>query len=127
MNQHRGENFVEIRDTRHYDPSKCTAFCVPRALCFRSPVQKVRPGGPEPTVASVARAVRRKSGQHDVGDPLATELRGRSLDEVYEIAADRLGEKPESLRQKYSHLDNGRQRMVLGNRMRATMKKEGTL
>ena len=56
----------------------------------------------------------------DCGDALASTLRGKKLEEVYEIAAEALEVGVEELKAKYSHLNNGQQRMVLGNRIRNT-------
>jgi len=58
----------------------------------------------------------------DVGDRAAALLRGKSLDEVYEIAGEVLEEAISDLRARYEHLNPGMQRMNLGNRIRATMK-----
>lgn len=65
------------------------------------------------------------SGNHtlDCGDPVAEKLRGKSLDEVFEIAAEVLGESVTALRTKYSHLNAGMIRMNLGNRMRGALRK----
>lgn len=65
------------------------------------------------------------SGNHtlDCGDPVAERLRGKSLDEVLEIAAEVLGESVTALRTKYSHLNDGMIRMNLGNRMRGALRK----
>lgn len=78
-----------------------------------------------PTVASVARAERAKSGSRDVGDEIATRLREcGDLESVYRCAAEYLREPVEALKKKYAHLNPGQQRMNLGNRMRAKWKKE---
>lgn len=79
----------------------------------------------QPTAKSVERAERAKSGQRDVGDPVAELLRPLTLDQMFDAAASYLQEDPDTLRDKYAHLDNGRKRMVLGNRMRAKYNKEG--
>jgi len=65
------------------------------------------------------------SGNHtlDCGDAVAEKLRGKSLDEVFEIAAETLGESVTALRAKYSHLNDGMIRMNLGNRMRGALRK----
>lgn len=55
----------------------------------------------------------------DNGDKVAKQLRGKSLDEVYKAAAAALKEPESALRAKYKHLNEGMQRMNLGNRMRA--------
>lgn len=58
----------------------------------------------------------------DSGDGVAKSLRGRGLDEVYEIAAGKLGISALALKRKYGHLNPGMIRMNLGNRMRAANK-----
>lgn len=55
----------------------------------------------------------------DNGDELARKLRGLGLDDVYAQASKVLGESQAALRAKYEHLNEGMQRMNLGNRMRA--------
>lgn len=64
--------------------------------------------------------VRTESGRKsfDTGDSIATKLRGKTLEEVYAIAAKGLGESIKDLAAKYSHLNPGQQRMCLGNRLR---------
>lgn len=57
----------------------------------------------------------------DSGDAMATKLRGKSLDEVYAMAAATLKEPEKDLRTKYAALNVGMQRMNLGNRMRAAV------
>lgn len=57
----------------------------------------------------------------DSGDELAVRLRGKTLDEVYEMAAKLLQEPERTLRTRYKHLNPGMQRMNLGNRMRGAM------
>jgi hypothetical protein len=54
----------------------------------------------------------------DSGDELAQELRGATLEAVYQRAARALGVTEAALRAKYAHLNPGMQRMNLGNRMR---------
>ena len=66
-----------------------------------------------------------KIGKHhtqDSGDELAVMLRGKDLDEVYEMASDILDVEAVDLYAKYEHLNPGQQRMVLGNRIRHAMK-----
>lgn len=61
----------------------------------------------------------------DIGDQIATMLRAcESLDDTYRVAAEYLGEGEPTLREKYTKLNPGQQRMVLGNRMRAKWKKD---
>jgi hypothetical protein len=55
------------------------------------------------------------------GDPVAEKLAGKSLDEVYAIAAKTLKTDVNELRAKYKHLNQGMQRMSLGNRMRSVL------
>lgn len=68
--------------------------------------------------------VRTESGRpvYDTGDKAAAMLRGKSLDEQYEIAAKVLDESPRKLRQQYEHLNAGMQRMNLSNRMRGALR-----
>ena len=69
--------------------------------------------------------VKVKVGKHytqDSGDELAIMLRGKSLDETYEFAAQVLDVVLADLYAKYEHLNPGQQRMVLGNRIRRAMK-----
>lgn len=54
----------------------------------------------------------------DNADSVALLLRGKPLDEVYEIAADVLGVTLESLVARYQHLNPGQQRMCLGTLLR---------
>jgi len=74
----------------------------------------------------VSRNVRTESGAPsvDIGDATAKRLRGKELDEVYKIAAKELDASEKSLRDRYTHLNPGQQRMCLGNRLRAAAKKE---
>lgn len=58
------------------------------------------------------------------GDAVANKLEGKSLDEVYKIAAAALKVPESELRAKYKKLNPGMQRMSLGNRMRGGPKKE---
>lgn len=65
-------------------------------------------------------AVRAASGRKslDNGDALALQLRGKTLDEAYTLAAEALNVNVESLLKQYGHLNAGMQRMGLGNRLR---------
>ena len=54
----------------------------------------------------------------DNGDEVATLLRGKTLDEVYQITSDWVGISVEELIERYKHLNAGQQRMNLGNRLR---------
>lgn len=64
--------------------------------------------------------VRTPSGRasFDTNDAVAEQLRGKDLAEVYAIAAPMLGESIKALKARYSHLNNGQQRMCIGNRLR---------
>ena len=60
----------------------------------------------------------------DCGDDLAEGLRTLPLDKVYSKASKALGVTAKSLKEKYGHLNNGMQRMNLGNRLRAALRRE---
>lgn len=64
--------------------------------------------------------VKTESGRKafDIGDKVADHLRGKTLEEIYVIAAKALGESVKDLASRYGHLNPGQQRMCLGNRMR---------
>lgn len=72
--------------------------------------------------------IKTPSGRHviDVDDPIAKQLRGKDLNEVYELAAKKLDTSSGSLKNKYKHLNLGMQRMVLGNMLRANGKAKKT-
>lgn len=53
------------------------------------------------------------------GDATAKSLAGKTLDDVYKLAAKATGIAEKALRSKYAKLNPGMQRMNLGNRMRA--------
>ena len=59
----------------------------------------------------------------DNADEVAIMLRGKTLDEVYEIAESWLIISAEELKARYAHLNAGQQRMNVGNRLRACIKK----
>ena len=59
----------------------------------------------------------------DNADEVAVMLRGKTLDEVYEIAESWLIISAEELKARYVHLNAGQQRMNVGNRLRACIKK----
>lgn len=54
----------------------------------------------------------------DCGDSVAMELRGKSLEETYAIAARVFKTSVTKLKVMYAHLNPGQQRMCLGNRLR---------
>lgn len=59
----------------------------------------------------------------DNNDEVAKKLRGKPLDEVYAAAAKALApdETVNSLKARYKHLNEGMQRMNLGNRLRGAL------
>ena len=59
----------------------------------------------------------------DNADEVAIMLRGKTLDEVYGIAESLLTISAEELKARYTHLNAGQQRMNVGNRLRAHIKK----
>lgn len=61
------------------------------------------------------------------GDRVATALAGVDVGAVYTIAAKVLDEDILSLTEKYGHLNSGMQRMALGNRIRAAVRKDDAL
>lgn len=99
-----------------------SSFYVPADLCTEAPVRG-RSWEKQPSVKDLERAKRTKAGATDVGDTVADMLRGKTLDEAYAIASRHLGVPETELRSKYGGLNNGQQRMNLGNRMRAWEKK----
>lgn len=125
-----GKNFVRIADChiRPEAPAPTTrsSFYVPIGLIEEAPVTRNKYGR-QPTKKAVERRERQKvDGTRDNGDEIAILLRAcKSLDDVFKLAAKHLGETEAQLRTKYDHLDNGRRRMVLGNRLRGHFKKKG--
>jgi hypothetical protein len=64
----------------------------------------------------------------DNADALATSLRGKTLNEAYTICAKALKAEGEpttvkALKTRYAHLNPGHQRMCIGNKVRAAMKR----
>lgn len=55
----------------------------------------------------------------DCADSVAKMLREMDLDKVYAFAATALAVPEDELRQRYTHLNKGMQRMCLGNRIRS--------
>ena len=62
-----------------------------------------------------------KASLHN-GDEVAVLMDGIELDKAYYAAAGFLGVTAKSLREKYGHLNQGMQRMNLGNRIRGRVK-----
>lgn len=54
----------------------------------------------------------------DCGDDVAKSLRGKSLDEIYKLAARATGKSERSLRRRWSHLNVGMQAMCARNAIR---------
>lgn len=79
-------------------------------------------GGREHDISGYER-VKNASGHtsFDNGDKVATTLRGKTLDEVYDIVSKKVGEPAKDLKSKYKHLNPGMQRMSLGNRLRKVL------
>lgn len=74
--------------------------------------------------------VRAASGKRsfDNADEIALQLRGKTLDEAYEIVSGILAENGEpesvdSLKERYQHLNPGHQRMCIGNKARAAIQR----
>lgn len=57
------------------------------------------------------------------GDEVALELEGKSLNEAYAIVATKTKTSVHDLYQRWSHLNNGQQRMLVGNYLRRHYKK----
>lgn len=108
-------------------PDTRQSFSVPAdALRTAPPVANVLTAQRLPTVASVERKEKAKSGQRDVGDEIAAMLRpAQTLEDVYKIASDYLGVPVIELKDRYSKLNPGQQRMNLGNKMRFKWRKGG--
>lgn len=69
-----------------------------------------------------ARSASGSKSQHN-GDPVAQALEGATLDETYGLAAEALETDVKALTEKYGHLNDGMQRMNLGNRLRGVVGK----
>lgn len=124
-----GENFIRIADC-HIRPEvpaplRRASFYVPNGLVTGAPTTRNRYGR-QPTKKAVdKREQQRADGIRDCGDEVAALLRAcATLDDVFIMAAEYLGSTAEELQEKYAHLDNGRKRMCLGNRLRSYFKKE---
>lgn len=90
--------------------------------------EKVRRNGivPADYLQRYERTVRVIDGEKvrsmDNGDAVARCLREMTLEEVYEYVSCTLNVSAEELHAKYAHLNNGGQRMNLGNRLRAFLR-----
>lgn len=117
-----GKKLMRNTDTHGLREDKTAACFYCHADCVDiAPPTKQR----NPTAKSIQRAARAAAGSRDVGDEVAEILRPLTLEQMFETAAGYLGETAQDLMDKYAHLDNGRKRMTLGNRMRAKYRKEG--
>lgn len=58
----------------------------------------------------------------DNGDDAAEMLRGTELDGAYKLVAKKIGMSVDDLKTAYAHLNNGMQRMALGNRLRKALR-----
>ena len=120
-------SFVQIMDCPYRPgmsvPKGATVQSVHADLLEPAPISKTayHPQMKKATVEK--RAEMKAKGLTDIGDDVAVMLRGKSLDEVYEIAAKFLGKTNKELTDKYSHLNCGMQRMVIGGAMRNHLKK----
>lgn len=63
----------------------------------------------------------RVNGSLDCGDRVAVKLRGKTLDEVYDIVASVVLVPVNELKTRYAHLNVGMQRMNLGNVLRGAL------
>ena len=116
-----GQNFDlhPLRDDRisHQVHADCLELAPPTAQAMGQKPQGV-------TMAKIATAERAKAGIRDIGDEVATLLRKcETLDDVYKAAAKFLAVPESELRARYGKLNNGQQRMNLGNKMRHKLKK----
>jgi len=118
-----GEDLVLASDTGEMVPA---SEAMERGLAIALPEPSVGPSSHSP--ATTANKPRRPSKTKDKSaeaQGAAVEARsrvrellaGKSRDEMAEAAAGILGVSTEDLITKYAHLDNGRFRMVLGNRI----------
>jgi hypothetical protein len=104
-------------------PENRLSFAVHADHLTLAPTTKNRYGR-QPTKKAVDRREKQKQeGVRDNGDTVAIILRScTSLDDVYKTASKHLGVPESTLREKYAHLNNGQQRMNLGNRLRGAHK-----
>ena len=65
-----------------------------------------------------------KSRSVDNGDAVARAFREMDLEQGYEYVAATIGTSPEALRAQYGHLNVGQQRMNIGNRLRAFLRRQ---
>ena len=65
-----------------------------------------------------------KSRSVDNGDAVARAFREMNLEQGYEYVAATIGTSPEALRAQYGHLNVGQQRMNIGNRLRAFLRRQ---
>lgn len=58
----------------------------------------------------------------DNNDDVAQMLRGEPLDECYKVVAKKVGSQVAELHTRFNHLNNGMQRMCLGNMLRKALR-----
>lgn len=126
-----GSNFVRLRDRRKH-PSERSGD-IPEATIQAVPVlatqplpddRKPRKSFQKPkTEKQAAAAARARAGKKSVGDRTAALLDGKDYAAMCKIVESKTGDK--GLESRYEHLDSGRRRMVLGNKLRAWLEKHG--
>ena len=104
--------------------SKSTKSAATAATSPEATGTRIRPNWDSLTKVQAASGKR----SFDNADALALALRGKTLDEAYTICAKALKAEGEpttvkALKSRYSHLNNGHQRMCIGNKVRAAMKR----
>lgn len=77
---------------------------------------------PDVTKYQAARSASGAKSLHN-GDPVAVALEGATVDEIYALASEGIQVPEDELRAKYSKLNDGMQRMNLGNRLRGIVNK----
>lgn len=86
-----------------------------------APVKQKRPkGDSRPGVVAISHSGRKTI--HN-GDSLAKQMEGMNMDEVYAFTAKLLDTPASHLRNSYSHLNLGQQRMCCGNKLRGAQKR----
>lgn len=62
---------------------------------------------------------------YDCGDEVAQMLRGLDIADIAGVLANAIDGDKHEIMQRYEHLNNGQQRMVIGNRLRKVIKEQG--
>jgi hypothetical protein len=123
-------SYVQIIDSPYHPghmivPKGASIESVHADLLDRAPVNGSVYHKQDTKEAIEKKAMMKEKGINDIGDEVAELLRGKSLEEAYAVAAKFMDEEEEFLQGKFGHLNNGQQRMQLGNRMRNWRKKNG--